>query len=303
MKRSYRLSIEICDKEKPESALGILLPIPPMTPHQQLHRMRMDPTWSVGRFAETNGQQSAYFATFPDRAWTRPFAFDLSEGGRMVADHFAASKSRFKDPGADARELAAGLNLDGDDSEGEKLLRIVECVGQKFKYQSGYDNDEPLTCDLLTGNCLSINSAVMRLAQLADVSFAYYIGFFFRDDRSLTADDWHCWIATLTERGYESWDIAHQLRRGGGERVGAGLNPISGTRFAMSVGQDLVFNLPFAKVEVPHLCSPRWIFPDGRSQRSAVRVALEPIDIGSTRGVDPVELSKTLESAGSHAIN
>jgi len=302
MKSNYRLSVEICDEQRPASAVGILLAIPPTTPHQEVLGVTVDPTWSVEPIAALNGAQRAYLASFPGQTWRSGFAFDLFDGGSLVEEHFATPNPVDADPGDDARELAVDLSLSNGDSHGEKLLRIIDCVSQKFKYQSGYHNNEALTCNVLTGNCLSINSAIMKLARLADVRHAYYIGFYFRDERSLSADDWHCWIGTLTERGYESWDVAHQLKRGGGERIKAGLNPVPGRRFAMSVGRDLVFELPIGRVIVPHLCGPRWIFSDGSSERCMVRVTLKPISRSPSHATHAFQSSETIVIGGSRAI-
>jgi hypothetical protein len=173
------------------------------------------------------------------------------------------------------RQAFSDLHLDTD--QNQMLLRIVDCISRKFNYQSGFRNDEPLTCNVLTGNCLSINSALISLARLANVKTAYYIGYFFENGRrSLVTDDWHCWVSTLTSRGYESWDIAHHLKREM-RRLGPALNPIPGVRFAMSVGRNLAFSLPFTRLDVEHLCEPRWVFHDNHSQRCRVRVTADPI--------------------------
>ena len=276
MPNRYQLRVQI-QEEPPTGATGLLVPLPPTTPHQEMTRMTLDSTWSVARCAVQGSAQSALLASFPGRTAGRSIEFEMVDRGHIVEEHFSFGGAQESEPSEDVRQAFSELHLGTD--ENQALLRIVDCISRKFNYQSGFRNDEPLTCDVLTGNCLSINTALIKLARIANIKTAYYIGYFFEDGRSsLVTEDWHCWVSTLTSRGYESWDIAHHLKRGL-RCIGPALNPVPGVRFAMSVGRDLLFSLPSTRLEVAHLCEPRWVFNDNRSQSCQVRVTADPISV------------------------
>jgi Transglutaminase-like superfamily len=273
MPNRYRLRVQIDEDQPPTGAAGLLVPLPPTTPHQEMMRVAIDPTWSATHCAAQGGVQLALFASFPSRSLGSPIEFEMLDSGHLIEEQFSPTGS---EPGEDVKQVFSDLHLDTD--QDQALLRIVECISQKFNYQSDFRNDTPLTCDIVTGNCLSINAALIGLARLSNIKTAYYMGYFFEDGRrrTLAIDDRHCWVSTLTPGGYESWDIAHRLKRGL-RSAGPALNPIPGVRFAMSVGRDLVFDLPVTRLEVGHLCEPRWVFPENRSQRCQVRVTADPV--------------------------
>jgi hypothetical protein len=288
MPNRYLVRVEIDEDRLPEGAKGVLLPVPPTTPDQRVGRLTLDPAWTAEPCCSQDGVQAGLFATFPGRSLRNPMELEFSLGiGDLIEEHFAAKRAGSMEPGPDARQLYADLCCDEVGSEDARLLRIVDCIAEKFEYRHGFHSDEPLTCDVLTGNCLDINTALIKMLRLCGIKSAYYIGYFFEQGRPWTNDDWHCWVSTLTGRGYESWDVAHHLKRDLG-RVAPALNPIPGVRFAMSTGRDLVFNLPFATLEVPHLCEPRWIYADGRSRECRVRVTVDPAawQAPDTRGAE-----------------
>jgi hypothetical protein len=273
MHTQFKLQIEIVDTQVPDGAEGILVPMPPTTPHQQLKKLVFDPTWSTSVVKSQSGVQSAIFAAVTNRAQLAPIEMHMVDSGVLDNTHFTDAVCKNGIAQQDALQLAGELELSLCCNEMEQLDAIVDSLANKFQYQSGYTNDAPLTCDLLTGNCLSINDAFLKMTQVADIPSVYYIGYFFQSEQPLNSKDWHCWVSTLTTRGYENWDIAHHLKRGLRD-IQPGLNPVPGIRFATSVGRDLVFRLPFADVSVPHLCEPRWVFKDGASKKCEVRVSL-----------------------------
>jgi hypothetical protein len=277
MPTRYRFQVQI-DEDQPPNATGLLVPLPPTTPHQEMTCMTLDPTWSATLCTAEGGVQSAFFANFPSRTLDRPIEFEMVDSGHIIEEQFYPPGGRGSEPGEDVRQVFSDLRLEAD--QDQALLHIVECISQRFTYQSDCRNDAPLTCDVVTGNCLTINAALIGLARLANIKTAYYMGYFFEDERwrALAIDDRHCWVSTLTPRGYESWDIAHHLKRGL-RCVGPALNPIPGVRFAMSVGRDLVFELPVTRLEVRHLCEPRWVFHGNHSQRCQVRVTADPVSV------------------------
>ena len=276
MPNRYRLRVQIDEERRPAGAAGLLLPLPPTTPHQKMTRVTLDPTWSaMGCPAQEHGQL-ALFATFPGTTIGRPIEFEMTDIGHADTGHFSLAAEGYE-LGEDVKQAFGELHVGAEQQQ--TLLRIVDCIARKFNYQSGFRNNAPLTCNVLTGNCLSIKTALIAFAQLAGIKTAYYVGYFFENGRStLTTDDWHCWVSTLTSRGYESWDIAHHLKRGL-RPIGPALNPIPGVRFAMSIGRNLVFRLPFTPLKVAHLCEPRWVFDDNRSEGCRVRVTADPVSV------------------------
>jgi hypothetical protein len=273
MPTQYQLKVEIDDARQPEGTYALLVPVPPVTPDQTLTNMRLDPAWSISPVVERAGVQRAVLAVMPSDAHSKPIVYELTGGGSLIHDHL----TKLEHVGGlttDVHELADEIGLQQCECESERLGKIVDSLASKFRYRSGFTNDAPLTCDFLTGNCLSINEAFLKLAKVAGIPAAYYIGYFFESDQPLKSKDWHCWVSTLTSQGFENWDIAHHLKRGL-EPVLPGLNPVPGVRFATCVGRNLTFRLPVGDVTVPHLCEPRWILTDGTSKPCEVVISLQ----------------------------
>ena len=264
----YRLCIEIVDTAAPEQATGLLIPLPPTTRHQRLEDFNVNFGADRLVLVDQSTRQSALYVAWTGSDRLSPIELRVHDSGELVANHFDAAPLCHE---PDVAALGQELHLLDMPLVSSRLERIVAHLASRFTYRSGHVNDAPLTCDALTGNCQSINEALMKLAAWAGVPCAYYIGYFCdRADRWAT-DDWHCWVSTHTERGTQDWDISHQIKRAL-TPVGPGLNPVQGLRFAMGVGRDLRFETPGATVCLPHFCEPRWILRDGRTRRCAVRV-------------------------------
>jgi hypothetical protein len=90
-------------------------------------------------------------------------------------------------------------------------------------------------------------------------------------------------VSTVTNDGYQSWDIAHHLKRHLGQSQPS-LNQIAVMRVAMSTGWDLTCKLPGVRVEIPHpgvaaLGLPgRYVarLPDGNAGCPPFSVRVEP---------------------------
>lgn len=260
--RKYRLKIQLEDAAKPQDAVGLLLPVPPDTPHQKAGALRLDPQWKVTEYPVVGSTQRTILADVGDANPRSPIEVDIElRNAAPVEAHFVPRPGS-TEPGPDAVEIYESLGLAEDASEEAKLLAIIEWVAQKYNYKHGHMEGPLLTCDILTGNCLDINAATIKLMRVAGIRNAYYIGYYFPEGSSRGA--WHCWLATLTSRGYECWDIAHHLKRGIRE-IAPGLDPAGGMRLAMSTGRDLVIELPVGSVLVSHLTLPRWVLRDGRT--------------------------------------
>ncbi len=270
MGQDYRVLTELVE-DPPEGAVGVLFAIPPTTADQTIRHLEADPSWEAQAFTARGSGQSALFVKCSQGRPPGQLRLEVGPGsGKIVDQHFVARAGQSTDPQDDARKVFADLEINNALHERERLRRIVDCISAKYQYQHDFRSDEPLTCDLLTGNCLDINAALVKLLRLAGIRHAYYIGYFFEEGQSIGGR--HCWVSTIADGIYENWDIAHHLKRNVLE-VQSALNPIPGRRFAMSTGWDLVFDLAGLTVEVEQLAKPRWIFGDGRSSDCQVTVA------------------------------
>ena len=284
MPTHYRLQIEIDETTPPDGALALIVPVPPTTPHQALSKIRLPASWTASQVTDRTGVQRAMLVELPAGTHKSPIAFEMVDCGGLDPDHLTKFEHTI-DLTADVLALADEMGLLERECERDRLSKIVDALAAKFQYRSGFTNHSPLTCDILTGNCLSINEAFLKLAKVAGIPSAYYIGYFFECDQPLRSKDWHCWVSTLTSQGFESWDIAHHLKRGlGGIRPA--LNPVPGTRFATCVGRQLTFSLPVGEMTMPHLCEPRWILDNGTSTPCQIVISLQLLAEASGRTTD-----------------
>ncbi len=271
----YRLTTLILDQSLPPDAVSLVLPVPPSTADQRSIGMLLPCHWKHQELQATNVPQSALFVDVDSLVSSDSFAVDITiPDGQVTNSHFEPHDIACFKPRPDALDVYHGHDFSSM-TEATRLTEIVRCVANKFHYQHGVNSDLPLTCDLLTGNCLDINTAFIQLLRAGNIKNAYYIGYFFRADQPLVNDDWHCWVDTLSSQGYENWDIAHYLKQDLTE-IAPALNPIPGMRFAMSTGRDLLFERDFATVRFAHLCEPRWLLKDGSSRQCNISVAAEP---------------------------
>lgn len=268
---TYRFTNHFLEDRWPDDALALAIPVPPTTSTQRSIGMELPCCWQFESTVAANVQQEALFVAPTERFAGSHFSMQVSIPAGVCADaHFDATDMACFRPGADAVEVCEGLHL-ARLSEHERVAAIVECLKKKYRYQHGTNSDLPLTCDLLVGNCLDINVAFVRLLRTAGIRSAYYIGYFFEAGKPQESDDWHCWVDTLSERGYESWDIAHFLKRGRTD-VGPSLNPIPGMRVALSTGRDLRFGTSYGELQLAHLCEPRWVLAGGRTRQARINV-------------------------------
>lgn len=279
---TYRFTNHFLEDRWPEDALALAIPVPPTTATQRSIGMELPCCWQFDSVMAANVQQEALFVAPTDRFAGSHFSMQVSiPAGARADSHFDAPDMPCFCPGADALEVCEGLSLAGMDDQ-KRVDAIVECLKNKYRYQHGTNSDLPLTCDLLVGNCLDINVAFIRLLRTAGIRSAYYIGYFFEAGKAQECDDWHCWVDTLSERGYESWDIAHFLKRGRSD-VGPALNPIPGMRVALSTGRDLQFSTAYGHLQLGHLCEPRWVLAGGRTRQARINVIATPMPpVGGT---------------------
>ncbi len=143
------------------------------------HSRSDDPSYGGGSELEGSDVYSArsgQSALFVKCSQARPLGhlrLEVGPGsGKIVDQHFVARAGQSTDPQDDARKVFADLEINNALHERERLRRIVDCISAKFQYQHDFRSDEPLTCDLLTGNCLDINAALVKLLRLAGIRHA-----------------------------------------------------------------------------------------------------------------------------------
>ncbi len=264
-------------KAIPENATSLVIPIPPTTADQIAIGMTTPCCWEKSECSAVNVPQSALFVKATEGLLTGTYTYDVAiPTGRVAEAHFLPHAIKSLEPTLDAHTLFETSGFTRIEDENERLDAIIECIAHKYEYAHGVNSELALTCDLLTGNCLDINAAFIKLLRLGNIKNAYYIGYFFPEGKPLVNDDWHCWVDTMSARGYENWDIAHYLKRGI-LKIDPALNPIAGIRFAMSTGRDLAFDTPYGRVTMPHLCEPRWALADGTTRQCEISVTAVPV--------------------------
>lgn len=271
MTQRYHLTTKIIDSHWPEEAVGLILPVPPTTANQRVEFLEIPSRWEGQEITAKNAPQQALLMNLQSGLLSQSFGTTISiPQGVIDQAQFEPYEMASLMPGADAQVLYTELAIKRLDPPA-RLDQIINCLVSKFNYQHGTQSELPLTCDALIGNCLDINSAFIKLLRLAGIGNAYYIGYFFEQGQPLEQDDWHCWVDTISTRGYENWDIAHYLKRGE-TKIHSALNPIDGIRFAMSTGRDLLFESTVGNFITPHLCEPRWVMTDGKTKTCRVVV-------------------------------
>jgi hypothetical protein len=284
-RNSYLLELCLAQPRAPKGADGLLIPLPPDTLYQKFQNVCCPAGWPVQRLTAASASQDALYIRSTAGLFDSPIELQVDVPGAVPdPSHFHDPANRYTDCTSDVDELFHGLALEGQD-EAQRVQSIVACLEGRFSYDSAYDGtDEPmaLSCDALTGNCLDINTALMKLLTRAGVPCAYYIGYFFEAGFPFEVDDWHCWVSTLGPAGQQDWDIAHHLKRRLAP-VRPALNPIPGMRFAMSSGRGLKFLVPaVGAISVSHLGLPRWVMRDGRTEECTVYVTANPCDVSAT---------------------
>src|SRR3954471_17565010 len=114
MPHRYRLRIEIAEEQRPDGALGLLLPLPPTTPDQEMIQIKLDPTWSTEPCRAEGGVQLALFASVPNRSLFKPIEFEMVDSGRLMDEQFALDDGKASESTEDVRQAFAALGLGAD---------------------------------------------------------------------------------------------------------------------------------------------------------------------------------------------
>lgn len=266
------LSVRLAEPRWPAGARGLLLPLPPQTPHQRLVGLELPAAWSSLLLrAEALPQKAILVTEAPDldQAWRMRFrvgrwAPDPS-WYRPYANSFTALPAALKPI---VNELRAGAR-----SEAELVERAAAWVSTRFHYDPAPSTGAfpDVSCDIRTGSCLDVNTVFLSVLYAADVQASYDIGYWF-EGSSRSCDGWHCWVSVIADGVHQDWDVPHHLKFGIAP-LGPGLDPRPGRRFCMSRGRGARFDVRGTEVEISHFARPRWVLPDGETVEAAIQAA------------------------------
>lgn len=269
------VEVTLHDTDKLDESRGLLIPVPPATSHQEFLGLSLPPSWEKRALSETFSNQGAWLVTAMRDKADPPrltYRFRLREGD-VRQEHFRPFDNPWARPSEDlrrqAREVAAGAG-----STRARIDSLVAFTARHFDYGprshfgEGDDAIPSLQCDLTTGNCVDINTFLLGALYAVDIPATYYAGYYFEAGAEPIADGMHCWIATLCDGQLLEWDIAHHLKRGL-DPVAPALNPVPGTRVAVTFGRGLAYPIenlsPFG-----HLVQPHWIPPKGKASLASI---------------------------------
>lgn len=274
-----RFHLEVAERA-PVNAKGLLFPLPPKTHFQLLDSYQLAPSNNYEPILCTGNFQSAVYldALALDTVFKNSLpsmSYDMTLN-RYVAntDHFSLGDDKYLAIGRDVEDLAGSVFASFKESDESSIIKhCCNYLGEAFFYMHHEDElcRAPLSCSHLEGDCLDINTALMKLLKYRGISSAYYIGLFFEEniteETSPEVDDWHCWVSTQAMDKASDWDIAHHIKRQLSP-VKAALNPVAGTRMALShsLGQRLM--TPAGNVEVSHFGAPMWVLEDNIAQQA-----------------------------------
>jgi hypothetical protein len=276
--------------------VGLLLGKPPHMLHQQLEAARPPQIASLQLVRALNAEQDAYFVPTIDGAETR-FEFSIGPGqGIIPAGQFEIMENRYTKPSLELREAVRDL-IKGSRDRHETIERLIEFTASLFdydhpkhKFYEGKD-EIPLLTRLTKGSCQDINTFLISSLYAAEVPTAYYSGYFFEAGKPQSSSWFHCWISTFVDGQQQDWDIAHHMKHGV-TTIGPALNPVAGTRVALSHGRGLRFAVGNGfEVEIPQLGQPVWAFEGGETVPAGATATL--IEDGESRDASSTRVRET----------
>ena len=253
----------------PSQAAGLVWPVPPNTHFQRM----LTTTHKVDKDIKLKGlntDQCAYFRPARYLQYHRPLSvqYQIELGAfAPAAAHFNLNQSSHLALTDDVYRCIDTLLKRQEMGDPEFLSQVIAALAEHFHYLHHEDelNRAELVCTHLQGDCLDINTVLMKLLKTRAIETAYYIGLYFESQGNHRMDDWHCWVSTQID-GLQDWDIAHHLKRGL-HPVKPALNPVAGVRFALSHGRGSEYLINNTIVEFSHLGSPYWCFNDGSTRQ------------------------------------
>lgn len=263
----------------PDSCIGLLWPKAPNTHFQRCISVSQDSQFDHPVLA-LNSDQRAFFRPLSNATTNlvKNIQYKVELGKFPLSKtHFNINQSSHLSLTPDVYEcIKTILNKTWDD-QNQFLELTIEALAKHFDYIHHDDelNRAELVCTHLQGDCLDINTALMKILKSQSIESAYYIGLFFEAPHFPTQDDWHCWVSTDIN-GVQDWDIAHHLKRQLSP-VRHGLNPVNGLRCALSHGRGTEFLIGGSLFNFSHLGSPFWCLKDGSVVQTSFKAQIESI--------------------------
>jgi transglutaminase superfamily protein len=290
------LYVDIPEAPPGPAPVGLILGKPPHLLHQQLEAAKPAEIASLQLVRALNAEQKAYFVPGTDGAESR-FEFRIGPGqGHVPTEQFAVMENKYTKPSAELKEAVEDL-IKGSRDRNDAIERLIEFTASLFdydhpkhKFYEGKD-EIPLLTRLTKGSCQDINTFLISSLYAAEIPAAYYSGYFFEAGKPQSSAWFHCWISTLVDGQQQDWDIAHHMKHGI-PKIGPALNPVPGTRVALSHGRGLRFTVGDGfEALIPQLGQPVWVYEDGESVPAGATATLiadgENHDASSTRVREP----------------
>lgn len=251
-------------EHKGEIPIGLLVPEPPNTHHQQLVGMEMPCGTSFEILRELNSSQLARLFRVGSRT-DLTFSFHFAAGrDQSSADIFADFDNPYTRIDGD---VLAFLELASRPSKiSVQAEDVVQAVQRKFHY--GPRNKTlampTMFCGVETGSCLDINTLLVACLTSSGIPASYQAGYYFTPIGTLyEPHGMHCWVSTQSGDRRSDWDIAHCIQANLEPPVDS-LNPKGGIRAAFSFGRGLRFLGKDVRVEpLNYFADPYWVFEDG----------------------------------------
>ncbi len=311
----YQFTINI-EELAPNNACAVIWPKPPLTHFQQLIDCQLGcetvNSSSVVTVTDKNFDQAAFIQAIqnnhknsshaPAKQFSQKASYTIKlKEDNLNTDHLITEANGSLAQTADVSTCHNKIQLlKATQPEQHKTNIIIDFLANEFSYLHHEDelNRVPLVCTHLAGDCLDINTALMKLLLIEKIPSAYYIGLFFEDENNQehpatfpSIDDWHCWVSTLSDdkKHVLDWDIAHHLKRNISP-VAASLNPVHGIRVALSSGRDLQFDYQGNTINISHLGAPLWLLNNGNTQQAKFSSTLAPAPlISEHQHINPME--------------
>ncbi len=268
---SFQISLT---EAAPERALALIVPVPPETHFQSLRSMRLPLDQNETMLVmDQNSIQQAFVLSVDGTNFANKLVAEYQVdivGGTLNQHHFRKCALGSLELSEDVIACNKRIFSGATNCDQHLILRnIIDYLANEFDYIHHDDelNRGALSCNHLRGDCLDINTALMKLLALNDIESAYYIGVYFESNAESIVDDWHCWVTTQLDE-VEDWDIAHHIKRRLGKVMNR-LNPVPGTRVALSSGRDLSFVISESYWQLSHFGAPIWLLPNGESRQAA----------------------------------
>lgn len=267
MQQMYTVVVELEKPRVSPHALGLLIPVAPDLDVQTCTGIRFAGQEHAKTVFDVTGVQQAWFLPSEWVHQLSAIEYDFTVPTTLSKQ----SDARFQTGEVQAWAKVLGYNIESLDLNAQQLrcqrtttMKVVAYIGHKFEYIARPSLGElgDLTCDLLKGNCIDINQALMTLLSAAGIEHCYFSGVYATKQQGLANHGWHCWIATRHSSGMDYWDIAQHLKSGI-TAIQPSLNPVGGVRFAMAQGTNLHFLINQTCFSIPKLPLPTLIFSDG----------------------------------------